>query len=77
MYYIMLLKSGAGISASYSFMTTVEAGTGATIRKSFPTLQDAQDYVQNMITSGDYSLNSFLVVRGVKVTSAITLEDET
>ncbi len=77
MYYIMLLKSGSGISASYSFLTDIEAGTGATIRKSFPTLQDAQDYVQNMITSGDYSLNSFLVVRGVKVTSAITLEDET
>ena len=77
MYYILLLKQGSGLTASYDFLLTIEAETGKQIKKSFATLAEAQDYVQEMISSGEYSLNSFLVMRGVKVTSAITLEDET
>lgn len=58
-------------------MLTIEAETGNQVKKSFPTLAEAEAFVQEMINSGDYSLNSFIVIKGVKVTSSITLEDET
>ena len=78
MYYIMTLTSGVGVTASYKYMTDIEAGTGAVIKKAFPTLAEAQDFVQNeMIGSGVYSLSSFIVVKGVTVTADVTLAEET
>lgn len=77
MFYIMLAKTKAGISSTYTYLTTVEAGSGATIKKSFETLIDAQTYVQEMIASGGYSLNDLIVVKGVTVTAGITLAEET
>ena len=77
MFYILMLKSGSGLSASYSYLTTIEAETGETIKKSFETIEAAQAYVQEMIASGEYSLNSFIVVKGVTVTASLTLAEET
>ena len=77
MYYIMLTKTKAGISSTYSFLTTVEAETGATIKKSFATLADAQAYVKEMLESGAYALSDFIVIKGVAVAIDATLTEET
>ena len=78
MFYIMTLVNGVGISATYKYLTDIEAGTGNVIKKSFATLEEAQDYVQNeMIGNGLYSLSSFVVVKGVTVQADITLTEET
>lgn len=78
MFYIMTLVSGSDVSASYKFLTTVEAETGKLIKKSFPTITDAEQYVKNeMVASGLYSLNQFLVIKGVTVTADVTLAEET
>lgn len=76
MFYIMLRKSGVGTSATYAYLTDIEAGTGAIIKKSFPTIEAAQDYVKEMLVGGDYSLNSFIVVKGVTVSIDATLAEE-
>ena len=78
MFYIMTLVNGSGVSATYKYLTDIEAGTGRFIKKSFATLAEAQDYVQNeMVGSGLYSLSQFVVVKGVTVTADITLTEET
>lgn len=80
MYYIMTVVSGSAISgtATYKYLTEIEAGTGNQVKKSFATLADAQAYVQNeMIGSGIYSLSSFIVIKGVAITADITLTEET
>ena len=80
MYYIMTVVSGSstGSAATYKYLTEIEAGTGNQVKKSFATLADAQAYVQNeMVGSGVYSLSSFIVVKGVTITAAITLAEET
>ena len=76
MFYILLTKTKAGISSTYGFLTTVEAETGATIKKSFATLADAQAYVKEMLESGNYSLNDFIVTKGVTVAIDATLTEE-
>ena len=77
MYYILLRKQGNGDIAStiYGFLTTIETG-GATVKKSFATIEEAQAFVQDMVASGETSLNSFIVVKGVTVSAALTLADE-
>lgn len=77
MYSIMLVKSGVGIDATYNYLSTVEAETGSKVRKEFATLAEAEAYVQSMVSGGDYSLNSFIVVKNIRVTAAITLTEET
>ena len=77
MYSIMLVKSGVGIDATYNYLSTVEAETGSKVKKEFATLAEAEAYVQSMVSGGDYSLNSFTVVKNIRVTSAITLTEET
>lgn len=77
MYYILLARSKAGLNSQYSYMTTIAAETGDVVKKSFATLSEAQDYVQEMIASGTYALQDFIVVRGVTVTADITLTEET
>ena len=78
MFYIMTLVSGTDVSATYKYLTTVEAETGKLIKKSFPTIEDAEQYVkQEMIASGLYSLSQFLVCKGVTVTADVTLVEET
>ena len=76
MYYILLKQSGVGLSATYKYMTTIEGGSGESVKKKFPTLADAQAFVQEMIAEGNYALNDFQVVRGVVVTADITLAEE-
>ena len=76
MYFIMLLVSGSDITASYKYLTTVEAETGRVVKKTFPTLLDAQTYVKNeMVASGIYALNQFIVCKEVTVTADITLTE--
>lgn len=77
MYYILLAKTKAGLNSQYTYLTTIAAESGETVKKSFPTLTAAQDYVQEMITSGVYALQDFIVVKGVTVTAGITLAEET
>ena len=77
MFYILLLKSGTGISASYSYLTDIAAGSGEIVKKSFPTISDAQAYVQQMIETGNYGLNDFIVVKGVVVSATMQLTEET
>ena len=77
MYYILLKQSGTGLSTIYKYMTTIEGGSGESVKKRFETLAEAQAFVQEMIASGDYALNDFQVVRGVVVTADITLTEET
>ena len=77
MYYILLAKTKAGLNSQYTYLTTIAAESGETVKKSFTTLEAAQDYVQEMITSGNYSLNDLIVVKGVTVTAGITLAEET
>ena len=77
MYYILLAKSRAGLNSQYSYLTTIAADTGETVKKTFATLSEAQDYVQEMIASGTYALQDFVVVKGVTVTADITLTEET
>ena len=76
MYYILLKQGGAGLSTTYKYMTTIEGGSGESIKKKFETLEEAQTFVQEMVASGDYALNDFQVVRGVVVTADITLDEE-
>lgn len=76
MYYILLRLNGSGLSATYKYMTTVEGGSGEVIKKKFETLEEAQAFVQDMIASGDYALNDFVVIKGVTVTADITLTEE-
>ena len=77
MYYILLRKQGNGDIAStiYGFLTTTD-NSGTTTKKSFATIQEAQAFVQDMVTGGETSLNSFIVVKGVTVSAALTLADE-
>ena len=79
MYYIMILASGGTAdSATYKYLMTIEAETGKSIKKTFPTLAEAQEYVKNeMVASGLYSLNSFIVAKEIQVTADITLTEET
>ena len=77
MYYILLAKSRAGLNSQYSYLTTIAADTGETVKKTFATLSEAQDYVQEMIASGTYALQDFVVVKGITVTADITLTEET
>lgn len=78
MYYIMTIAQGSGLSATYKYLLDIEAGTGASIKKTFPTLEAAQKYVKNeMVASGLYSLNSFIVAKEIQVTADITLTEET
>lgn len=77
MYSIMLVKTGVGIDATYNYLSTVEAETGAKVKKEFATLAEAEAYVQSMISGGTYSLNSFIVVKNITVTADITLAEET
>ena len=78
MYFIMLLvNGGTDTSATFKYLTTIEAETGKTIKKTFPTLAEAQEYVKNeMVASGLYSLNSFIVCKSITVTADITLTEE-
>lgn len=76
MYYIMLKQSGADLSAVYKYLTDIEAGTGATIKKKFDTLAEAKDCVQDLIVNQGYALNSIVVVKGVTVTVSLDLEEE-
>lgn len=76
MYFIMTLVSGVDMSATYKYLTTVEAGTGKQIIKMFPTLEEAQEYVkQEMVASGLYSLSQFIVCKQINVTADITLTE--
>lgn len=77
MYSIMLVKSGIGIDATYNYLSTVEAETGSKVKKEFATLAEAEAYVQSMVSGGAYSLNSFIVVKNIRVTAGITLAEET
>lgn len=77
MYFILLAKTKAGLNSQYAYLTTIAADTGETVKKSFATLSEAQDYVQEMIASGTYALNDFIVVKGITVTADITLTEET
>ena len=79
MFYLLIRKQSSPDigSTTYSFMTTVEADTGKTIKKSFPTIEEAQTYVQEIVSKGEMGLNDFLVIKGVVVTATLTLAEET
>ena len=76
MYFIMILVGGSDMSASYKYLTSIEAETGRVVKKTFPTLAEAQTYVKNeMVASGIYSLSQFIVCKEITVTADITLTE--
>ena len=76
MYYILLKQSGVDLDTTYKYLTDIEAGTGARIKKKFDTLAEAKDCVQDLIVNQGYALNSIVVVKGVTVTVSLDLEEE-
>ena len=75
MFYIMLRQEDKGLNTTYSYLTVLnEDGTRA--KKSFATIEEAQEFVQQLISEGERSLNSLIVVKGVIISATLTLEEE-
>ena len=76
MYFIMTLVNGEDMSATFKYLTTIEAESGKRVKKTFETLAEAQEYVKNeMVASGLYSLSQFIVCKEITVTADITLAE--